>query len=173
MALRAARQTVRSFAFTLLLWLTAIELPAATIFNLSGTVTDSTINGISAGDVWNGVITTDEICSDCFPGFGLLRTSLNFFGTVFEATHDIDYPDFPSFSAIQLTLDYISFVPSKGALEVFSGDREFLFVSPIGGEASGNYLIVPRPPTSAVPEPSTLLMLLGAGAVLGLARKAG
>jgi hypothetical protein len=155
-ARRPYRNVCRILPVGLLLVLAANSLLADS-FTITGTADTSTIPGISAGEHWNGTLTTNGICSVCTPANGgLLSLSIDMYGDIFSASDVNTYPASPTFDR---TTDSLALTVTAGT----NSDNIFIFPNgtfeidraEVGG-VNGTYGISGG---SSVPEPAGIVLL--------------
>jgi hypothetical protein len=142
--------------------LSSVSLRASDIFDI--TLSGTTLSG-------SGTLTTDGICSDCFPGLGLLSLTINIGINSGPAAFDI-IDDFDT-GAPPTEYDRSNNLLTYGRINSETGDSVLLTRSPFrawslshGGmvEAIGGVSITP----AATPEPPPLFLLMPIVAILVL-----
>ena len=164
------------YLLTLALAFTGLPVLADTLtktYDITGSITDSTLPGANAGDELTGILTISGSCETCFVGSpGITSLVMNLLGMFL----DIGSADFPTFTFDRSTDTLIAFLDSEaefgvgdwlGTLSIQSGSFSFtasqeqVVPLPEGDSGfSGSFAI------TAVPEPSTLLLVATTGLAL-------
>jgi hypothetical protein len=147
---RPYRNVCRLLPAGLLLVLAANSLLADS-FNITGTATTSTLMDISAGEIWNGTLTTNGTCSVCTTGNGLLTLSIDMYRDSFDASADS-----PTFfrASDSLAVGNVTAGIHDDMITIDPGGT-FLIVRAEEGSVNGTYSIS----ASSVPEPAGIVLL--------------